>query len=148
MFEKSNLAHDHQQLMMNTMKKVDERYGMVCMLHEKKLDGVNGSGKHVNFSLGNSQFARSVFKYADDHGVTLTLVSSDINSANHNYPTNYNEAIYVAGSLPDTAPTGTCDGPGSLSGVGDILSTGVRVVDQADKMRHDVRKRVEILYAP
>ncbi|AZG45310.1 glutamine synthetase III family protein [Gordonia insulae] len=53
-FEKSNLAHDHQQLMMTTMKKVAEKYGMVCLLHEKPFAGVNGSGKHVNFSLGNS----------------------------------------------------------------------------------------------
>ncbi|MFT4126790.1 MAG: glutamine synthetase III [Gordonia sp. (in: high G+C Gram-positive bacteria)] len=53
-FERSNLAHDHQQLMMTTMKKVAERYGMVCLLHEKPFAGVNGSGKHVNFSLGNS----------------------------------------------------------------------------------------------
>ncbi|RPA56387.1 glutamine synthetase type III [Gordonia oryzae] len=53
-FEKSNLAHDHQQLMMTTMKKVAERYGMVCLIHEKPFAGVNGSGKHVNFSLGNS----------------------------------------------------------------------------------------------
>ncbi|MGC4935723.1 glutamine synthetase III [Gordonia sp. DT30] len=53
-FEKSNLAHDHQQLMMTTMKRVAERYGMVCLLHEKPFAGVNGSGKHVNFSLGNS----------------------------------------------------------------------------------------------
>ncbi len=53
-FEKSNLAHDHQQLMMTTMKAVAERYGMVCLLHEKPFAGVNGSGKHVNFSLGNS----------------------------------------------------------------------------------------------
>ena len=48
------------------------------------------------------------------------LVSSDINSANHNYPTNYNEAVYVAGSLPDTAPNETCTGPGGLPGVGDL----------------------------
>ncbi|QTI68416.1 glutamine synthetase III [Gordonia polyisoprenivorans] len=53
-FEKSNLAHDHQQLMMTTMKKVAERYGMVCLIHEKPFAGVNGSGKHVNFSLGNN----------------------------------------------------------------------------------------------
>ncbi|NED64436.1 glutamine synthetase type III, partial [Streptomyces sp. SID10244] len=53
-FEKSNLAHDHQQLMMTTMKNVAERYGMVCLLHEKPFAGVNGSGKHVNFSLGNN----------------------------------------------------------------------------------------------
>ena len=53
LFEKANLAHDHQQLMMTTLKKVAERYGMTCLLHEKPFAGVNGSGKHVNFSLGN-----------------------------------------------------------------------------------------------
>lgn len=52
-FERSVLAHDHQQLMMTTMKKVAERHGMTCLLHEKPFAGVNGSGKHVNFSLGN-----------------------------------------------------------------------------------------------
>ena len=60
--------------------------------------------------LLNSSFARRAFKYADQKGVALTLVSSDINSANHNYPTNYNEAIYVGGSLPDSAP-GDCEIP-------------------------------------
>ncbi|MFT4086307.1 MAG: glutamine synthetase III [Gordonia sp. (in: high G+C Gram-positive bacteria)] len=53
-FERSVLAHDHQQLMMTTMKRVAEKYGMKCLLHEKPFAGVNGSGKHVNFSLGNS----------------------------------------------------------------------------------------------
>ena len=67
--------------------------------------------------LTNSQFARRAFQRADEQGVSLMLVSSDINSANHNYPTNYNEAVYVAGSLPDTAPFGTCEGPGGLGPV-------------------------------
>ncbi|MGG7377550.1 hypothetical protein ACQ7B2_01740, partial [Escherichia coli] len=40
-----------------------------------------------------------------------------------NYPTNYNEAIYVAGSLPDTAPNDTCTGPTGLPGVGDPLGS-------------------------
>ena len=53
-FERSNIAHDHQQLMMTTIKKVAERYGMIALLHEKPFAGVNGSGKHVNFSMGNS----------------------------------------------------------------------------------------------
>ena len=52
-FERSVLAHDHQQLMMTIMKAVAEKYGMKCLLHEKPFAGVNGSGKHVNFSLGN-----------------------------------------------------------------------------------------------
>ncbi|MDO9379979.1 MAG: glutamine synthetase III [Nocardioidaceae bacterium] len=53
MFEKSNLASDHQQLLMTTFKAVARRHGMECLFHEKPFDGVNGSGKHVNFSLGN-----------------------------------------------------------------------------------------------
>ena len=53
-FEKANLANDHQQLLMVTLKRVAERYGMECLLHEKPFAGVNGSGKHVNFSIGNS----------------------------------------------------------------------------------------------
>jgi len=53
-FETANLATDHQQLIMVTLKKVAERYGMACLLHEKPFAGVNGSGKHVNFSLGNA----------------------------------------------------------------------------------------------
>ncbi|MGI8462597.1 MAG: S8 family serine peptidase [Solirubrobacterales bacterium] len=64
--------------------------------------------------LSNTQFSRRAAEFADSQGVALTLVSSDINSANHNYPTNYNEGIYVGGSIYDTAPIETCDGPGGL----------------------------------
>ena len=53
-FESANVAADHQQLIMITLKRVAERFGMVCLLHEKPFAGVNGSGKHVNFSFGNS----------------------------------------------------------------------------------------------
>ncbi len=67
--------------------------------------------------LTNSQFARRAFQRADEQGLSLMMVSSDINSANHNYPTNYNEAVYVAGSLPDTAPFGTCSGTGGIGPV-------------------------------
>jgi hypothetical protein len=74
--------------------------------------------------LSNTQFARQAFHYADQKGMALMLVSSDINSANHNYPTNYNEAIYVNGSFPDTAPNNTCTGPGGLPGIGDVPGVG------------------------
>ena len=53
-FENANLATDHQQLMMVTLRRVAEKYGMACLLHEKPFAGVNGSGKHVNFSIGNA----------------------------------------------------------------------------------------------
>ena len=54
MFEEANLATDHQQLLMVTLRRVAEKYGMACLMHEKPFAGVNGSGKHVNFSLGNA----------------------------------------------------------------------------------------------
>jgi len=53
-FENANIATDHQQLVMLTLKQVAQKYGMECLLHEKPFAGVNGSGKHLNFSLGNS----------------------------------------------------------------------------------------------
>jgi glutamine synthetase len=53
-FESANLAHDHQQLTMMVLKRVAVRHGFECLLHEKPFAGVNGSGKHVNFSFGNA----------------------------------------------------------------------------------------------
>ncbi|MCK6629856.1 MAG: glutamine synthetase III [Anaerolineae bacterium] len=53
-FENANVATDHQQLIMLTLKRVAQKYGMECLLHEKPFAGVNGSGKHLNWSLGNS----------------------------------------------------------------------------------------------
>ena len=50
-FETSNVAVDHNQLTMEVMKRVADRHGFVCLLHEKPFDGVNGSGKHNNWSL-------------------------------------------------------------------------------------------------
>lgn len=47
----TNIATDHNQLTMEIMKKVAERHGMKCLLHEKPFEGVNGSGKHNNWSL-------------------------------------------------------------------------------------------------
>ncbi len=53
-FTSVNTATDHNQLTMELMKKVAEKHGMVCLLHEKPFRGVNGSGKHNNWSLSTS----------------------------------------------------------------------------------------------
>jgi glutamine synthetase len=58
-FENANVATDHNMLVMETMKRVADRYGLQLLLHEKPFAGVNGSGKHVNWSL------------SDDHGNNL-----------------------------------------------------------------------------
>ncbi|MDD6091748.1 MAG: glutamine synthetase III [Hallerella succinigenes] len=50
-FEEQNLSSDHNMLTMEVLQTVAERYGLVCLLHEKPFDGVNGSGKHNNWSI-------------------------------------------------------------------------------------------------
>jgi glutamine synthetase len=51
-YENANIAADHQQLMMVELRNIARKYGLVCLLHEKPFAGVNGSGKHMNWSLG------------------------------------------------------------------------------------------------
>ncbi|MGY8872447.1 MAG: glutamine synthetase III family protein [Pseudomonadales bacterium] len=53
-FESANVAADHQQLLMTMMKITAKKHGFLCLLHEKPFAGVNGSGKHVNWSVGNA----------------------------------------------------------------------------------------------
>ena len=53
-FENSNVGSDHQQLTMQVLQSVARKYGLVCLLHEKPFAGVNGSGKHNNWSMGTN----------------------------------------------------------------------------------------------
>ncbi|MCL2123526.1 MAG: glutamine synthetase III, partial [Desulfovibrionaceae bacterium] len=55
LYEAGNLATDHNHLIMVTLRNVAKRHGMVCLLHEKPFAGINGSGKHLNYSLGNAE---------------------------------------------------------------------------------------------
>ena len=54
-FATANIATDHNQLTMEMMKKVADRHGLVCLLHEKPFEGVNGSGKHNNWSISTDR---------------------------------------------------------------------------------------------
>lgn len=53
-FEAANVASDHQQLLMTVLKHTAKKHGFTCLLHEKPFAGINGSGKHVNWSVGNA----------------------------------------------------------------------------------------------
>jgi glutamine synthetase len=53
-FEAANVASDHQQMLMTILKNTAKKHGFVCLLHEKPFAGINGSGKHVNWSVGNA----------------------------------------------------------------------------------------------
>jgi glutamine synthetase len=53
-YEAANVATDHQQLIMTILRETAKKHGMQCLLHEKPFAGINGSGKHVNWSIGNA----------------------------------------------------------------------------------------------
>ena len=53
-YEAANVAADHQQLLMTVLKNTAKKHGFVCLMHEKPFAGINGSGKHVNWSVGNA----------------------------------------------------------------------------------------------
>src|SRR5216683_1922785 len=55
LFENANVATDHNMLVMETMKRVADRYGLQLLLHEKPFAGINGSGKHLNWSMADDQ---------------------------------------------------------------------------------------------
>jgi glutamine synthetase len=54
-FENANVATDHQMIMMETLKRTAAKYGLACLLHEKPFAGVNGSGKHLNWSMSDDE---------------------------------------------------------------------------------------------
>ncbi len=53
-YEQANIASDHQQLIMSMLQRMAPKHGLVCLLHEKPFKGINGSGKHVNWSLNTA----------------------------------------------------------------------------------------------
>jgi len=53
-FEAANVASDHQQMTMTILRNTAKKHGFICLLHEKPFAGINGSGKHVNWSVGNA----------------------------------------------------------------------------------------------
>ena len=121
--ENANVSTDHQQLIMLTLKRVAERYGLACLTHEKPFAGVNGSGKHINFSFGSKSlgnllepgdtphenkrflvFAAAVIRAVDKYAPLLRAV---IASAGNDHRLGANEAppaiisIFLGDQLTD-----------------------------------------------
>ena len=107
-FSMTNIATDHNQLTMEFMKKVALKHGMVCLLHEKPFAGVNGSGKHNNWSLSTAEgknllspsdnpykntrfllFLAAVIKAVDEHQDLLRI---SVASAGNDHRLGANEA--------------------------------------------------------
>jgi glutamine synthetase len=73
-FELANLACDHQMLVMETLKRVAPRYGLQCILHEKPFRGINGSGKHCNWSMATDTGVNLLDPRDDTHTNSQFLV--------------------------------------------------------------------------
>jgi glutamine synthetase len=73
-YNTTNVATDQNQLMMETMKKVAARHGLACLLHEKPFAGVNGSGKHNNWSIGTDEGVNLLNPGPEPHNNTLFLL--------------------------------------------------------------------------
>ncbi|WP_414621208.1 glutamine synthetase III [Calothrix sp. CCY 0018] len=122
-FEAANVASDHQQLTMTLLRQTAKKHGFVCLLHEKPFAGINGSGKHVNWSVGNSTqgnlldpgdsphqniqfliFCAAVIRGVHQHG---TLLRAVIASAGNDHRLGANEAppaimsVYLGSQLEE-----------------------------------------------
>lgn len=154
-YDQANLAVDNNQIVMETMKKVAERHHMTCLLHEKPFAGVNGSGKHNNWSLTsddginllnpgdtpheNIQFLlvlACIMKAVDIHADLLREAASDVGN---DHRLGANEAppaiisIFVGDQLEDVIDQLCNTGEATHSKKGGKLMTGVATLPDLDK---------------
>src|SRR5678810_560451 len=73
-FENANVATDHQMMVMETMRRTAPKYGLACLLHEKPFAGVNGSGKHLNWSMSDDEGHNLLSPGKDPHDNMQFLV--------------------------------------------------------------------------
>jgi glutamine synthetase len=157
-FENSNLATDHQNLTMEILRRTADKYGLACLLHEKPFAGINGSGKHNNWSMStdtgenllnpgdnphdNAQFlvfcvatVRAVAKYSD-------ILRLSIASAANDHRLGANEAppaiisVFLGDQLQDIF-TQLESGPAKSSKQGGTFVTGVSVLPPLPKEAGD-----------
>ena len=150
-----NVAVDHNQMIMETLKKVAGRHGLTCLLHEKPFKGVNGSGKHNNWSLTtddginmlnpgdtpheNIQFLlvlACILKAVDIHADLLRESASDVGNdlrlGAHEAPPAI-ISVFLGDQLEDVV-TQLCDtGEATHSKTGGKLQTGVNILPDLDK---------------
>ncbi|MDR2043536.1 MAG: glutamine synthetase III [Clostridium sp.] len=154
-YETANIAVDHNQLVMETMKKVAGRHGLTCLLHEKPFAGVNGSGKHNNWSLGtdnggnlldpgetpneNVQFLlvlACIMKAVDTHADLLRQSASDVGN---DHRLGANEAppavisIFLGEQLEDVVKQLVETGEAARCKEGGKLETGVSTLPDLQK---------------
>lgn len=149
-YEQVNVAVDHNQMVMETLKKVAGRHGLTCLLHEKPFAGVNGSGKHNNWSLAtddginllnpgetpheNIQFLlvlscilKAVDRHADLLRESAAVVGNDHRLGGYEAPPAI-LSVFIGEQLEDVVDQLCSTGEATHSKMGGTLKTGVRTL--------------------
>ena len=151
-YSEANVAVDHNQLVIETLKKVAGRHGLQCLLHEKPFAGVNGSGKHNNWSISTSDgenlidpgkepeknlqfqvFLAAILESVDNHAALLRLSAS---SAGNDHRLGANEAppaiisAYLGDQLADVVDQIIANGEATSSLKGKVYKSGCSVIPE------------------
>ena len=154
-YAEANVAVDHNQIVMQTLKRIATQHGMKCLLHEKPFAGVNGSGKHDNWSLitddginlldpgktphENIQFLlilSCIIKAVDGHAGLLRESAAD---PGNDHRLGANEAppaivsVFLGEQLEDVVEQLVSTGTATSSKTGEVLETGVRTLPELDR---------------
>ncbi|HIT13802.1 MAG TPA: glutamine synthetase III [Candidatus Scatomonas merdigallinarum] len=154
-YAEANVAVDHNQIVMQTLKRIATQHGMKCLLHEKPFAGVNGSGKHDNWSLitddginlldpgktphENIQFLlilSCIIKAVDEHAGLLRESAAD---PGNDHRLGANEAppaivsVFLGEQLEDVVEQLVSTGTATSSKTGEVLETGVRTLPELDR---------------
>lgn len=154
-YEEANIATDHNQIVMETMKRVAFNHGLACLLHEKPFAGVNGSGKHNNWSLvtdngvnlldpgstpnENVQFLlvlACIMKAVDTHADLLRQSASDVGNDHRLGASEAPPAImsiFLGDQLADVVKQLVETGAASRTKEGGVLQTGVSTLIDFNK---------------
>ena len=157
-YEEANIAADHQQLMMSTLRRIARRFGLVCLLHEKPFQGVNGSGKHLNWSFATEEsnllepgetphdnmlflfFCTAVLMAVEKH---QDLLRASVAFAGNDHRLGANEAppaiisVFLGDQLTDIYEQIADVGQASSSKRGGLLGLGVKVLPDIPKHAGD-----------
>ncbi|MDQ3388260.1 MAG: glutamine synthetase III [Gemmatimonadota bacterium] len=157
-YENANLAADHQQLVMLELRSTARKHGMICLLHEKPFAGVNGSGKHLNWSLGTESanllepgdnphdnvqflfFCTAVLRAVDRH---QDLVRATVAHAGNDHRLGANEAppaiisIFLGDQLAEILEIIGEGGTATSSRQGGLLGLGVPALPRFAKHAGD-----------
>ena len=143
-FTTSNLAADQNQLTMEIMKKVARRHGLLCLLHEKPFEGVNGSGKHNNWSIatddGENLFAPG--KTPRDNAQFLLFLTAVIKAVDENQDL----LRYVVASAGNDHRLGANEAPPAIMSiyVGDELDAVLQAIKNGTDYNGKKRSKMNI----